>query len=86
VATTEQDARGGATIAELIGYAVEEPPPPETFECPRCGGPVPVDAEWQPLPAPPGRLRAFKSAHERADGGACVLYAGGPLPQGGQER
>ena len=74
-----------ATIAELTGHEVEEEHT-ETWPCPRCGSPVPVDAEWQPLPAPPGRLRAFKSVHDRADGSACVLYAGGPLPEGGQDR
>ncbi len=75
-----------ATIAELIGCEVEEPEPPATFPCPRCGGPVPADTAWQPLPAPPGRLRAFKSVHERADGSACVLYAGAPLPEGERDR
>ena len=73
-----------ATIAELLGLEVEAEPagPP----CPKCGQPLPVDAEWQPLPAPPGRLRAFKLVHARPGGGDCCIYAGGPLPEGGRDR
>jgi len=41
---------------------------------------------WQPLSPVPGRLRAFRQAHERSDGATCLLFAGGPLPEGSGDR
>ena len=75
-----------ATIAELIGCEIEEPEPPATFACPRCGVRIRADAVWEPLAPTPGRLRAFRQVHERWDGTTCLLFAGGPLPEGGQDR
>ena len=76
-----------ATIAELIGVDLaDREVAAEGFRCPRCGGVVPTSCEWQPLPAPPGRLRAFMLRHERPDGAPCHIFAGGPLPEGENDR
>ena len=74
-----------ATIAELTGHQVEAEPA-AAFDCPRCGWPVPVTCEWRPLAVAPGRLPAYRLVHRKPGGGECVVYAGGPLSEGGQDR
>ncbi len=55
-----------------------------TMICPRCGQPIPPEAERKPLAHPEGCHPVVKVAHRKADGKWCAVVIAPVEDEGGR--